>query len=146
MFSSLLQSNAQFNSPVTAISRDPLTGKMQISVGSTTQEYSAVISTVPLPRLSLMDLTGVDINNSYGQWSAIRELQYGAAIKVWGQVQLPVVADGTFVPDFRRTELHRSTIAHDVSCCPRSCDYRQFLIKPRHGDAVCTLRMARGRE
>jgi len=46
------------------------------------QSYSAIISTVPLPRLGLMDLTGVNINSNYAQWSAIRELQYGPAIKI----------------------------------------------------------------
>ncbi|OCH83659.1 FAD-linked reductase [Obba rivulosa] len=45
--------------------------------------YSAVISTVPLGRLSLMDLTGCDIiGSNYAQWSAIRGLQYGPAIKI----------------------------------------------------------------
>jgi len=35
-----------------------------------------------LPRLSLMDLTGANIHDNYGQWSAIRELQYGPSIKI----------------------------------------------------------------
>ena len=43
-------------------------------------EYAAVISTVPLPRLSVMDLTGCTL--TYGQWNAIRELRYGPSIKV----------------------------------------------------------------
>jgi len=58
--------------------------------------YCAVISTVPLPRLSLMDLSGVSINSNYAQWSAIRELQYGPSIKVgikfstpWWETALP---------------------------------------------------------
>jgi len=49
-----------------------------------------------LPRLSLMDLTGVNINSNYGQWSAIRELQYHPAVKVglkfsspWWETDLP---------------------------------------------------------
>lgn len=42
--------------------------------------YSAVISTIPLPRLSMMDLTECSL--SYGQWSAIRELRYGTSTKV----------------------------------------------------------------
>ena len=86
MFNSLSESareNALFQSPVTAISEDA-NKCMSISIKGTpsSQQYSAVISTVPLPRLSLMDLTGVNINSNYGQWSAIRELQYGPAIKV----------------------------------------------------------------
>ncbi|KAI0697874.1 hypothetical protein BC835DRAFT_1305033 [Cytidiella melzeri] len=44
--------------------------------------FSAVISTVPLPRLGLIDLKGCNINQNYGQWSAIRELQYGPSIKI----------------------------------------------------------------
>ena len=87
MFKSLpesVQKATQFQSPVTAISEDTQMHRMNISINGipSPQSYSAVISTVPLPRLSLMDLTGVNINSNYGQWSAIRELQYGAAIKV----------------------------------------------------------------
>ena len=86
MFKSLsesAQTNTLFQSPVTAISEDA-NKCMSISINGTPspQLYSAVISTVPLPRLSLMDLTGVNINSNYGQWSAIRELQYGPSIKV----------------------------------------------------------------
>lgn len=86
-----VQTATLFNSPVTAISVDPTTQQMQISINGvqSTQEYAAVISTVPLPRLSLMDLTGVDINQQYAQWSAIRELQYGAAIKVGVKFNCP---------------------------------------------------------
>ena len=87
MFASLpkkAQDATLFNSPVTAISIDPQSEAMKISINDvpSKQEYSAVISTVPLPRLSLMDLTGVNINSNYAQWSAIRELRYGPAIKI----------------------------------------------------------------
>jgi len=86
MFASLsekAQQEALFKSPVTAISRGPKE-IMRISINGvqSPQEYSAVISTVPLPRLSLMDLGGVGIYENYAQWSAIRELQYGPAVKV----------------------------------------------------------------
>ena len=76
---------------------------MNISINGTpsSQLYSAVISTVPLPRLSLMDLTGVNINDNYAQWSAIRQLQYGPAIKVgikfkcpWWKTELPRPING----------------------------------------------------
>lgn len=42
---------------------------MKISINGTPspQLYSAIIFTVPLTRLSLMDLTGVDINSNYAQ-------------------------------------------------------------------------------
>ena len=101
MFKSLsesAQSAAQFQSPVTAISEDTQTNRMSISVNGvpSSQPYSAVISTIPLSRLSLMDLTGVNINGNYGQWSAIRELQHGPGIKVglkfscpWWETKLP---------------------------------------------------------
>lgn len=80
-----------FNSPVTAISRDPVKEVMRISIKGvqSPQEYSAVVCTVPLPRLGIMDLTGVDINNNYAQWSAIRELQYGPAIKIGIKFKTP---------------------------------------------------------
>lgn len=87
MFKSLSESAqgaTQFQSPVTAISEDVQHHCMKISIHGTPnpKNYSAVISTVPLPRLSLMDLTGVSINDNYAQWSAIRELQYGPATKI----------------------------------------------------------------
>lgn len=87
MFTSLSKKarvEARFESPVTAISHDRTKRIMRISIKGRQipQEYAAVISTVPLPRLSFVDLTGVDINDNYAQWSAIRELQYGAAVKV----------------------------------------------------------------
>jgi monoamine oxidase len=100
MFKSLSESaqeNTLFNSPVTAISADT-EHHMSISINGTpsSQLYSAVISTVPLPRLSLVDLTGVNINDNYAQWSAIRQLQYAPAIKVgikfkcpWWETELP---------------------------------------------------------
>ncbi|KAF9645107.1 amine oxidase [Thelephora ganbajun] len=92
------QEAVQFQSPVTAISEDTENNRMNISINGiqSPQSYSAVISTVPLPRLSLVDLTGVNINANYGQWSAIRELQYGPAVKVgikfsspWWETELP---------------------------------------------------------
>ena len=102
MFKSLsqgAQEAAKFKSPVTAISYDTEDSKcLKISINGTPspQKYSAVISTVPLPRLSVMDLIGVNINSNYAQWSAIRELQYGPAIKIgikfsspWWETDLP---------------------------------------------------------
>jgi monoamine oxidase len=100
MFNSLsqgAQQAAQFQSPVTAISEDTQ-GCMRISINGalSPQPYSAIISTVPLPCLSLMDLTKVNINSNYAQWSAIRELQYGPATKIgikfstpWWETELP---------------------------------------------------------
>ena len=98
-----VQSNTLFESPVTTIAEDPQTYHMKISINGipSTKEYSSVISTVPLPRLGLMDLTGANIHNNYAQWSAIRELQYGPAIKVgvkfscpWWQTELALPISG----------------------------------------------------
>jgi hypothetical protein len=46
--------------------------------------YAAVISTTSLSCLSVMDHTGCNIagGDNYSQWAAIRELQYGPAIKI----------------------------------------------------------------
>jgi len=108
MFKSLSeksQTNTLFRSPVTAISEDPESKHMKISINGkeSPQEYSSIISTVPLPRLSLMNLTGVNINGNYGQWSAIRELQYGPSIKVglkftqpWWETELQIHGGQSF--------------------------------------------------
>lgn len=78
-----LPTKATFKTKVTVLAESDLgmdvttedeTGKLSL------QEYSAVISTVPLPRLSVMDLTGCTL--TYAQWSAIRQLRYGPSIKV----------------------------------------------------------------
>jgi len=108
MFKSLpadTQENTRFQSPVTAISEDKQSEHMRIWINGelSSQEYCSVISTVPLPRLSLMDLTGVNINRNYTQWSAIRELQYGSAIKVglnfsepWWETKLQIHGGQSF--------------------------------------------------
>jgi len=92
MFDSLSESartEAKFNSRVTAIARDahdPKNPVMKVTIdtdgGREELKYSAVISTVPLPRLSVMDLTGAGIHENYAQWSAIRELRYSSSIKI----------------------------------------------------------------
>lgn len=45
-------------------------------------DYGAVISTIPLSTLALVDLVDTGINKHYAQWSAIRQLLYGSAVKV----------------------------------------------------------------
>ena len=87
MFESLpwsVREAVQFESPVTAISEDARTHHMKISIEGieSTKSYSAVISTVPLPRLGLMDLTEAGIHGNYAQWSAIRQLRHESAIKI----------------------------------------------------------------
>ena len=106
MFNSLsekVQNEAEFQSPVTAISHDPQKKTMSVPINGTQspRECAAVISTVALLRLSLMDLSGVDINDNYARWSAIRELQYGPSVKVgikfsapWWETALPMKIHG----------------------------------------------------
>ena len=100
---------ARFQSPVTAISLNAEDNTMRISVNNnlSRRSYSAVISTVPLPRLSLIDLTGVGIHNNYAQWSAIRELKYTSAIKIgikftaawWETLPQPGIRGGKSLTD-----------------------------------------------
>lgn len=81
-----------FNSAVTAIAQSTRKGNdgkpdeefMKISIDGKeqSQEYSAVISTIPLSRLSLVDLNKANIHANYSQWSAIRSLQYEPSTKV----------------------------------------------------------------
>ena len=85
MFASLskkAQDEALFERTVTGISREKDIMRVSINGVQSAREYSAVVSTVPMPRLSLMDLTGVSIHDNYTQWGAIRGLQYGPAIKI----------------------------------------------------------------
>ena len=82
---------------------------MTISINNvpSSQSYSAIISTIPLPRLSLVDLTGANINGDYAQWSAIRELQYTPATKIgilfttpWWETELvPPIHGGKSLTD-----------------------------------------------
>ncbi|EIN12605.1 amine oxidase [Punctularia strigosozonata HHB-11173 SS5] len=79
----------QFNTRVTSVSYinpdDPASGlHVESSQGTWTaqQDFGAVICTTPVSTLNLIDLTGCGINENYAQYSAIRELQYGPAIKV----------------------------------------------------------------
>jgi len=101
MFNSLskkAQNYTLFKSRVTAISRDDQKDTVQVSIDGrpSTQEYSAIISTVPFSQLRFMDLAGINIHENYAQWSAIRGLQYGSGLKVaikfstpWWETELP---------------------------------------------------------
>ena len=78
-----LRTKAIFKTKVTALLETPsnIEVKTENEEGeANVSSYSAVISTIPLPRLSMMDLTGCTL--TYGQWNAIRELSYGPSIKV----------------------------------------------------------------
>ena len=78
-----LRTKATFKTKVTALAEagTKIEVKTEDEEGkASVRSYSAVISTVPLPRLRMMDLTGCTL--TYGQWSAIRELRYGPSIKV----------------------------------------------------------------
>lgn len=121
MFASLSEERrrgADFNTRVTAIARDGNIMKVSTTTDECQdeREYSAVISTVPLPRLKLMDLTGTDINANYTQWSAIRELQYASAIKIgmkfssawWAENPQPISGGSSFTDLPLRTIVYPS--------------------------------------
>ena len=82
-----LKRSINFNTKVTAMEEVQDGKYVAITVedenGNVTKvptDFSIVISTPPLARLSVMDLSGVDL--SYAQWNSIRELQYNIAVKV----------------------------------------------------------------
>ena len=131
MFSSLPASGQEstlYKSPVTAISRgfrvaaDNAPGDhprglgpakkfkivevMRVSINESPheQDYSAVISTVPLPCLGLMDLSKSGLHEKYAQWNAIRTLSYGTALRVgmrfkeawWKKLPQPITGGESF--------------------------------------------------
>ncbi|KAI0343917.1 amine oxidase [Trametopsis cervina] len=67
----------------------------------TTEEtnYAVVISTLTLPALSRVDLGQAGIHSNYAQWSAIRQLAYGSAVKIgirfsknwWAEAPLNII-------------------------------------------------------
>jgi monoamine oxidase len=69
----------QLNKSVTSISQGEDT--MDVSVrGESSRTYSHVISTIPLPGLRTIDLSGAGLNVM--QKNALRKLQYGPSIKI----------------------------------------------------------------
>lgn len=101
-----LTTSIKYGATVTGIAQDG-TGLMNVVYNDATQSgsqatgtYSAVISTVTLPCLAMMDLSGCAIaGTNYPQWSAIRELQYGPSIKIGVQFTSPWWEDPTIVPN-----------------------------------------------
>ena len=95
MFNSLSEDarkSALFRNTVTGIFQSSDHTEVMISETEQSQHYSAVISTIPLPRLSLLHLENCD----FSQRCAIRELQYTPAIKIgikfktpWWETELP---------------------------------------------------------
>jgi monoamine oxidase len=70
----------KFNKSVTSISQGG-EDTMEVSVrGESSRTYSHVISTIPLPGLRTIDLSGAGLNVM--QKNALRKLQYGPSIKV----------------------------------------------------------------
>ena len=79
---------------------------MKISINDSLreQDYSAVISTVPLPCLGLMDLSNSGLQQKYAQWNAIRTLSYGTALRVgmrfteawWRKLPQPITGGESF--------------------------------------------------
>lgn len=77
-----LTRKADFNKKVTAIAEtaDGMRVTYKQGKNETSNDFFSVVSTMPLPRLRFVNLT--DSHLTYAQWSAIRELQYGPALKV----------------------------------------------------------------
>ena len=119
MFNSLSENarlNTLFESPVTAISRefqdvgtpdDPRVMEvMKISINDLPHPpaYSAVISTVPLPCLGLMDLSNSGLHQNYPQWNAIHALSCAPALRVgmrfttawWRGLPVPITGGESF--------------------------------------------------
>jgi Flavin containing amine oxidoreductase len=111
-----IRGNITFGQSVNAIVENEqnefLTVKTEIGL---TKDYAAVISTVTLGCLSTIDLSTCGIAGyNYPQWSAIRELQYGPAIKIgvrWDkpwwqdQIEFPIVGGQSFTDLPLRTML-----------------------------------------
>ncbi|KAF9457573.1 hypothetical protein BDZ94DRAFT_1272826, partial [Collybia nuda] len=69
----------KFNHRVTAINRQ-LTGIEVVTNGTDHHTFSHVISTIPLPVLQTIDLTGADLSPM--QLNALRSLDYGPSVKI----------------------------------------------------------------
>jgi len=114
-----IRGNITFGQSVNAIVENEqnefLTVKTEIGL---TKDYAAVISTVTLGCLSTIDLSTCGIAGyNYPQWSAIRELQYGPAIKIgvrWDkpwwqdQIEFPIVGGQSFTDLPLRTIVYPS--------------------------------------
>jgi monoamine oxidase len=79
-----LDYQAETEQPVSKIaeSKDDKLMDVYVSGVKLEQQFSAVISTAPLSRLTTMDLSECSIHDNFVQWSAMRELQYGPSIKI----------------------------------------------------------------
>lgn len=103
-----LKESINFNQTVTAIAENTSNGLLTVTAvttnGSSSKDYAAVVSTVTLGCLSTIDLSTCEVmGQNYPQWSAIRELQYGPAIKIgirwdkpWWQTELGIVGGQSF--------------------------------------------------
>lgn len=108
MAASLKDKNINFNQTVTAIAENTSNGLLTVTAvttnSSSSKDYAAVVSTVTLGCLSTIDLSTCEVmGQNYPQWSAIRELQYGPAIKIgirwdkpWWQTELGIVGGQSF--------------------------------------------------
>jgi monoamine oxidase len=95
-----LTTGVEFDQPVSKIAE--LNGKLMevyVKGQKLDQQFSAVISTVPLPRLGLMDLSECAIHENFTQWSAMRSLQYGPSIKIGIRFSRPWWQDKRFGAD-----------------------------------------------
>jgi len=114
-----LRGKIVFGQTVNAIAESKTSGFLTVTTeNGSKKDYAAVVSTVTLGCLSTMDLSACDIaGENYPQWSAIRELQYGPAIKIgvrwdkpWWQdkLQFPIVGGQSFTDLPLRTIVYPS--------------------------------------
>lgn len=118
MANSLKNGKINFDQTVVAIAENKSNNLLTVTTASSSKDYAAVVSTVTLGCLSTIDLTTCEIAGyNYPQWSAIRELQYGPAIKIgirwdspWWQAELGIVGGQSFTDLPIRTMLVVSCI------------------------------------
>ncbi|KFZ00613.1 hypothetical protein V501_10597 [Pseudogymnoascus sp. VKM F-4519 (FW-2642)] len=78
----IISSKPILNSPVTAI-KPASGGRLSVEIDNgkgKERTYAHVISTIPLGALQIVDITELDLN--YGQWHAIRKLNYDPALRI----------------------------------------------------------------
>ena len=96
--------------------------KILIDGSMHSQDYSAVISTVPLPCPGLMDLSRSGLHQKYAQWNAVHALSYGPALRVgmrfteawWEELPKPIIGGQSFADlSIRNTRVARNSSTID---------------------------------
>jgi monoamine oxidase len=125
MYNSLKMTKTLLGYSVKAISETNTGMDVSVSINGqppVVMSYAAVISTTSLSCLSVMDLTGCNIagGDNYSQWAAIRELQYGPAIKIGLKFTAPwweTLTTGSIVGGQSYTDLPIRTTSVPLLVC-----------------------------